>query len=192
SFSVFFSSSYSFGTELREGTATQLLETSNNSVITAVAGKMLPYTLVYFIYAMIMNFFLFSVVNIPLQGNYTLIILSEILLIIAYQLIAISFLAVSSNMRLTMSLGSAFTMMALTFAGLTFPYMAMPVSAKIFSHIFPYSYWLKTFLGQSLRGEDIVNSIYPLYYILIFIAVGVLSLPLYKKRLANKKYHGKI
>ena len=189
---VFFTSTYSFGSELRYKTAPELLKASDNSVITAVAGKMLPYTLIYFLHALLMNYFLFTFLDMPLTGSYFLIIVSEILLIITYQLLAILFITVTSNMRLSMSLGSAFTMMSLTFAGLTFPYIGMPISAKIFSYIFPYGYWLKTLLGQTLRNEEIAYSIYPLYYILIFIVICILILPLYKKRLQNSKYHGKI
>jgi len=113
------------------------------------------------------------------------------LLIIAYQLLAVLFLNLTSNMRLSLSLGSAYTMMALTFSGLTFPAIGMPLIAKIFSWIFPYSFWLKILLGQSLRNEPLIEIVPQLFVLLLFIFSGILSFKGMKLKLSNSKYWGK-
>jgi len=188
---IFLGSVYVLGIELKEGTAGKLLKTAENNVTVAITGKLLPHTFLFFINVMVMNLILFSVLGTPLSGNLFAIILSEILLIIAYQMLAVLFLNITSNMRLSLSLGSAYTMMALTFSGLTFPTMAMPLIAKIFSWIFPYTFWLKIFIAQSIRNEPLVEILPYIIILIIFILSGVLSFKGMKKKLSNSKYWGK-
>jgi len=188
---IFLGSVYALGIELKEGTAGELLKTAENSVTVAITGKFLPYTFLFFINVMVMNYILFAVLGTPLNGNLFSIILSEILLIIAYQMLAVLFLNITSNMRLSLSLGSAYTMMALTFSGLTFPTMAMPLIARVFSWIFPYTFWLKIFIAQSIRKEPLIEILPYIIILIIFILSGVLSFKGMKKKLSDSKYWGK-
>lgn len=188
---VFLGSVYVLGQELKEKTAGELMDIAENSVTVAIVGKFLPYTLLFFANVMFMNFILFSVLGTPLTGSLLIILFSELLLIIAYQLLAVLFLNITSNMRLSLSLGSAYTMMALTFSGLTFPTMGMPIIAKIFSWIFPYTFWLKILISQSLRNESIIEIIPQFFILVVFIILGILSFKGMKTKLCNSKYWGK-
>ena len=105
---------------------------------------------------------------------------------------AIFLVALTSNMRLSLSLGSAYGMLALTYCGLTFPAVGMPIVAKAFSGIFPFTYWIKILIGQSLRGEPTVNHIIPRYDLCLFIILGALLIPRLKYMMLNKKRWGKI
>lgn len=188
---TFLGSLYALGMELKDGSAHELMLAANNNIKLALLGKFLPYTFLFFCNAMCMNLILFKVLGTPLNGSLPMILFSEFMLIICYQALAILFLNLTSNLRLSLSLGSAFTMMALTFSGLTFPSMAMPVVAKGFSYLFPYTFWLKVFMGQSLRGEPIQLTLFPLGIMLIFIATGVLSFYGIKQKLINPLKWGK-
>jgi ABC-2 type transport system permease protein len=125
------------------------------------------------------------------RGSLSAILASEILLIISYQLLAILILNLTANLRLSLSLGSAYTMMALTFSGLTFPSMTMPLAAKLFSCIFPYTFWLKIFLSQSLRGEPITEILVPMLVLLLFVIAGIMAFPGFKRKLSDSKYWGR-
>lgn len=188
---IFLGSVYALGQELKDGTAGALYKTAENSITVAITGKLLPYTFLFFVNMMAMNLILFSFLGTPLRGSLFAILLSELLLIIAYQLLAVLFLNLTSNMRLSLSLGSAYTMMALTFSGLTFPTMAMPLIAKIFSWIFPYTFWLKVLLSQSLRNEPLIEIIPQLAILILFIISGILSFKGMKRKLSESKYWGK-
>jgi ABC-2 type transport system permease protein len=188
---IFLGTVYALGKELRDGTAGALIKTAEDSVTVAIVGKLLPYTFLFFVNIMFMNLILFSVLGTPLTGSLVVIIFSELLLIIAYQLLAVLFLNITSNMRLSLSLGSAYTMMALTFSGLTFPTMAMPLVAKVFSWILPYTFWLKILISQSLRNEAVIELIPQIIVLIIFIIAGILSFKGMKEKLSNSKYWGK-
>lgn len=183
---------YAVGIELREGTGPDWLDHSAGSVIVAVAGKLLPYTLLLSITSVVMNVILFVQLGTPLQGSFWVIWGGETMLIIAYQLLGVMFVAVTANLRLSLSLASAYSMMALTFAGLTFPQFSMPVIAQIFSLLFPFTYWVKIFISQAFRGEALVYGMLPIGAMIAFIILAVAFLPRLKKMLKNKKFWGKI
>ena len=185
---IFLGSVYALGMELKEGTAGELIALAKNNVTVALAGKMLPYTFLFFMDMMVMNIILLKTLGTPVHGSLFLILVSEILLIISYQLLAVLFLKITANLRLSLSLGSAYTMMALTFSGLTFPSMAMPLIAKLFSLVFPYTFWLQIFMSQTLRGEPISEVALPFLAFIPFILGGILAFPGMKRKLTYHKY----
>lgn len=183
---------FSVGLEVKEGTGPEWLEHSGGSVIVALAGKLAPYTFLLFVDAMVMNMILFVQMGTPLAGSFAFILISELFLIMTYQMLAVLLVSATANLRLALSLASAYSMMALTFSGLTFPQFAMPLAARIFSYIFPFTYWIKIFISQAIRGESIVHALVPLALFLPFILLSVFFLPRMKRVLKEEKYWGKI
>jgi len=189
---ILFGTIYSMGTELQYGTGPEWLNTAHDKMPAALVGKLLPHTLLYMALAMIMNLIFFKVLGLPLKGHYLLIVISEIVLILSYQSMAVFMVTLTKNLRLALSLASAYTMLAITFAGLTFPSFGMPAVAQVFSKIFPFTYWLGLFVGQTLRGEPLSNGILSLWLMVIFIVAGGCLIPRFKYLLKNEKYWGKI
>jgi len=183
---------FAVGTEVREGTGPEWLGHSGGSLIVALAGKLLPYTILLLIDVMVMNVVLFIQMGTPLQGSFAFIVLSEFALIFTYQMLAVLIIAVTANLRLGLSLGSAYGMMALTFSGLTFPQFAMPAAASGFSYLFPFTYWVKIFISQAIRGEAIFHALIPLVLFVLFILLSVSFLPRLKRVLRDEKYWGKV
>ena len=183
---------YAVGTEVREGTGPEWLEHSEGSIIVAIAGKLTPYTLLFLVVSTVMNVVLFVQMGTPLRGEFMLIALGELILIMAYQMLGVLLVTVTSNLRLALSLGSAYSMMALTFSGLTFPQFAMPAMAKAFTWLFPFTYWVKLFISQAIRGEAVVYGIRFLAILPIFALLSVAILPRLKRILQNENYWGKV
>jgi ABC-2 type transport system permease protein len=188
---VFLSSIYTLGNELKKGTGKNLLETSNNSVRIALAGKMFPYTIIFTGFAMLINFLLYQVEGMPLNGSFSVIFIGQIITIITYQLMGLIFIGVTINLRLALSLGSAYSMMGITFSGLTFPLEAMPKIAQIFAAFFPFTWWEKIVISQSLRGAPLSDALPYICYILAFQLIAFGFLKVYKRHLGNPKYWGK-
>jgi ABC-2 type transport system permease protein len=188
---IFLGTSYAVGIEMKDGTVQDWLNMAGGSTVVAMIGKLIPYLLLFFADLMFLNILLIQVMGSPLNGSLPIIICSEVLLILAYQAMAVLLLTITINLRLTLSLGSAYTMMALTFSGLTFPTLGMPLIAKLFSLVFPYTFWLKIFLSQSLRGEPVQETISSLLLLVSFILTGVLGFPLFKKRMNDKRWRTK-
>jgi ABC-2 type transport system permease protein len=180
------------GSELREGTGPDWLEHSSGNIIVAVAGKLVPYTVLLSVVLVVMNVVIFIQMGTPLKGDFLLIAFGELMLVFTYQLLSVVLVAVTINLRLALSLGSAYSIMALTFSGLTFPQFAMPLAADAFSYLFPFTYWVKLFISQAIRGEAIVYGMKYLAVLLIFIFISVLFFPRLKYILQNEKYWGRI
>lgn len=183
---------FAIGSEVKEGTGPGWLEQSGGSVIVALAGKLAPYTFLLFVDCMVMNTILFVQMETPLMGSFAFILISELFLIMTYQMLAVFLVTVTANLRLALSLASAYSMMALTFSGLTFPQFGMPLAARLFSYIFPFTYWIKIFISQAMRGEAIVHALVPLASFLPFIFLAVVFLPRMKRLLKEEKFWGKV
>ena len=188
---VLLSSIYTLGNELKRGTGLSLLETSGNSVRLAVIGKLLPYTIIFSGFALFINILLYKVEGMPLNGNYGIIFTGQFITILTYQLMALIFVGTTINLRLALSLASAYSMMGITFSGLTFPLEAMPEVARWFAAIFPFTWWEKLFISQSLRGAPLKEALPYICYILVFLLISLCFLPFYKRYLSSSNYWGK-
>ncbi|WP_291857751.1 ABC transporter permease [Marinilabilia sp.] len=188
---TFLSSIYTFGNELKLGTGPALLEAGNNSIRLAVLGKMLPYTLIFWGCAMVINYLLYVIEGLPLNGSYTFIFISQLITVLTYQMMGVMLVAITRNLRLSLSLGGAYIMMGITFSGLTFPTEGMPLPARFLTVLFPFTWWEKIMISQSFRGAPVREALPYLCYILIFMAVSIAFLPLYKRCLKDKRCWGK-
>ena len=189
---VLFGTIYALGTELQYGTGPEWLKTAEDRIPEAITGKLAPHTFWYFGIAIVMNLIFFEVLGLPLRGHYLLILVSEFVMVLSYQFMAIFLVTLTKNLRLALSLASAYTMLAITFAGLTFPAFGMPAIAQIFGKIFPLTYWLDLFIGQTLLGEPTANGIATIWFLVIFIVAGICTVPRFTYLLKNEKYWGKI
>lgn len=188
---VLLGTAYSFGRELHHGTGQGFLRIGGGRFTKSFAAKALPYTFIYMAQAMLMNIILFSLAGMPLRGNVALLLLSELLLVVSYQMLALFFLALFANMRLVLSVASAYAMMALSFSGLSFPSQAMPEAAQVFSYLFPFTHWVHAFLGISLRGAPVASILPHMQMLLVFIVIGLLSLPRLRYILCSPQHWGK-
>ena len=141
---------------------------------------------------MVMNVILFIQIGAPLHGSFFLIALGELSLVITYQFVGILFVSALANVRFALSIGSAYSMMALTFSGLTFPAFGMPAVAEGFSYLFPFTYWIHIFVSQAIQGAPEVEGAKYLGILLLFIFLPVCFFPRLKRILQTEKYWGKI
>lgn len=183
---------YAVGNELYLGTGCQWIRIADKNYIVAIVGKLLPYTVAFYIVAMVIDLVLFNNLGVPVRGHLSSILIGEFLLIISYQSMAVFLLSLTTNMRLSLSLGSGYSMLAITFCGLTFPVFGMPIIAQAFASIFPFTYWVKILMGQSLRGESVAFSILPMYALLTFVFFGMMFLPRLMRMMLNRKRWGKM
>ena len=183
---------YTIGMEIRTGSGRSWLQTANNSITTALAGKLLPYIFLMLVNVAVMNYIMVHHLGFPLKGYWGAIMLGQLLLIIAYQMVGVVMLSITGNTRLSLSLASAYAMMAFTFSGLTFPIIGMPLIAKIFAHLFPFTYWMELFIGQGLRGEPLLQTILPLLALILFCLMGWLMTGRLKQIVNNPLYRNKI
>lgn len=183
---------FAVGTELKRGTAGEWFVTGGDSVATSVAGKLLPITVVMFLMALAMLCIIFKVVGVPLNGSLWVILLATLLFIVSYQAIGLFIVALLSNLRLSLSIGGGYSVLAFTFSGLTFPVMAMWPAMQYLSRLFPFTYYTDIFVDQMLRGAPVVCSLPDLGYMSLFILLPFLCRRRLRRICTEEKFWGRL
>lgn len=183
---------FSLGTELKHATARDWYDSAGGSIFAAPAGKMLPVTGIMFLMTQVMFLIIFKVVGAPLNGSYAALLAGSLLFILSYQSIAVFIVALVSNLRLALSLGGGYSVLAFTFSGLTFPVMAMTPVMQAVSKIFPFTYYTDLIVDQALRGAPVVCSLHDLGAMALFFTLPLLSLPRLRQIATEAKFWGRL
>ena len=183
---------YAVGVEMKEGSAREWLDTAGGSQWRAVAGKLAPYTAGFLCVGLLMNSYLFLWLKLPLRGSVTLIALATVLLVLSYQAVALLIVAVTANLRISLSTAAIYAAPAFAFAGITFPVMAMPLSGKIWGALLPLSYYLIILLDQGMRGAPVSVSLPALAAMCGFVVViPILAVPRLGRLMVDEQQWGK-
>ncbi len=184
---------YVCGIELKEGTAKRWLDSAGSSSWKAIAGKLLPYTVIFFMIALLTGMLLFLVFRIPFEGNVLYILITTLVFIIAYQAMGLFLVSLTANMRFSISLAAFYSAPAFAFAGVTFPYFAMPFLGRTWANLLPLTHYLKILIDQSIRGIPPAFSINAFLCLALFpIAALLFSIPRMGYLLSHETYWGKL
>ncbi|MET3113763.1 ABC-2 type transport system permease protein [Pedobacter sp. CG_S7] len=166
---------YSLGITFKSNKGKALYALSNENYIVAILGKALPYTLIFFVIGTIMNIMMFVWQGFPLNGSKLLLTLNTLLLIISHQAIGIFFVASAKSLRAALTGGTGVSAVSLSFAGLTFPIMGMPLAMQALSYIFPFTHYLKVFVDQGQRGSPIFYSLPSIAAMFVITMIAMLG-----------------
>ena len=183
---------FAIGTELKHATAREWMAAGNDSVGAALLGKVLPITAVMFLISLVMLLINFKIVGTPLNGSLPVILVGTLLFILSYQSISVLIVALLANLRLSLSIGGGYSVLAFTFSGLTFPIMAMWEPMRWVSKIFPFTFYTDIFVDQMLRGTPWVYSLPDLGYMMLFIVLPLLCQPRLKRVCTEEKFWGRL
>lgn len=183
---------FAIGTELKHATARDWLQTGGNSIGASMLGKLIPITTVMFLVSLVMLLIIFKIVGTPLNGSLTMILIGTLLFILSYQSVSVMFVALLANLRLSLSIGGGYSVLAFTFSGLTFPIMAMWEPMQWVSRIFPFTFYTDLFVDQMLRGTPALYSAPDLLYMSLFVVLPLLCLPRLKRVSTEEKFWGRL
>jgi len=162
---------YCIGIEIKERTSREWLRLSNKSIFTALAGKLLPYTIIFFIVMMFQNFVLYKVMQIPMHTNLCWLMLDSLLFILAYQAVGILFIGLFPLMRHALNLSAFYSIIALSLCGFSFPTDSMLPIIQYWSNLLPVRHYMHLFQSQIITGFEIKYSLMSYLYLLIFLLV---------------------
>ena len=174
---------YSMGAELKYGTSTELLETAGDSVRVAVAGKLVPYTVLFTVLGVLLEVLLFGWCHYPLKGSLGWMILAVTALVLAYEAVAVFIVSLVPTLRLSISIGSLYSVLGITFAGFPLPLTSLPPALQGLSSIFPLRFYYQIYLREVIYGTGFPGWWMYLVFLLLF-----LFLPLLPSRRLYKAY----
>lgn len=163
-----------FGCEVKDGTGKELLKLSGNSIVKTILGKMLPYTILYMVIAMLFMSVFYYYLNFPLNCGFWPMFFNYLFFILASQSLGIIFVATFMNYRFAVSLGSLLGSISLSLEGVSFSVYSMSPVLTAFSSLLPVRHFFMIYLDQSLNGLPIGYSAYQYAILLGFVLVGML------------------
>lgn len=163
-----------FGSEVKAGTGQELLNLSGNSVMKAIFGKLLPYTVLFFILSLFFMSVLYGYNHFPLSSGFFPMCLNYLCLILSAQGFGLILLGVFFNYRLALSSASLLGMISFSITGFSFASMAMSPILYGLSYLFPLRHFFLIYVDQALNGISIGYSMYHYAALIGFLLVGLL------------------
>ena len=143
---------YIIGSELKFHTAQEWLTTARENILTAVVGKLLPYTFIFSVIGILANYILYGVLHIPFHGSLLMMNLMTILFIIATQTLAVFIFSIFPRIAYIISIVSMVGSLGATLSGVTFPVTSMYPPVHAASYLFPVRHF--TEIAQSMLYFD--------------------------------------
>lgn len=185
---IFLITCFSLGEEIKRRTSIRLMNLAGGSIFKAIAGKLLPQTIIWWVIAIFMESWLFGWQGYPMNGSWFWITLSELLFVLASQGFALFVFALLPNLRLSLSVCALLGILSFSIAAFSFPVQSMYPAIGIFSYIVPTRYNYLIYVDQGLNGIDIY---YSRFWYVAYIIFILLPLPLsgrLKKNLLEPVY----
>lgn len=165
---IFLTTIYTLGTELKENTAKEWMQMADNSITTALCGKFLPQTAIFFLIAVFYNVYLYGFLHYPCNSGIFPMLLAGLLLVIASQAFGIFLFGLFENLRLALSAASLWGVISFSISGFTYPVMAMHPTLQGLSVLFPLRHYFLIYVNQALNGYPVTYAWQPIVSLLIF------------------------
>ena len=143
---------YAIGSEIKFNTAQEWLTTARGNILTAVTGKLLPYTFIFSVIGILANYILYGVVHIPFHGSLLMMNLMTLIFIIATQALAVFIFSIFPRIAYIISIVSMIGSLGATLSGVTFPVTSMYPPVHAASYLFPVRHF--TEISQSMIYFD--------------------------------------
>ena len=179
-------SAYSLGLDVASPHRLRVLRRLGGGVWPAIAGKLLPYTLVFMLVFGIADAVLFGYLEVPVRGSVLLLVFGTFLFVLATQLIGSVLALMLLNMETAISMIALLMAPAFGFMGIGFPRLGMNAFANFWGSIIPGTWYTQLRIDQTVRGAPVDVSAYPLAILMLFVLmltlVGFLRIEQMRRR----------
>ena len=180
---------YAVGIEIKFRTADDWLATAKGNIVTAVLGKLLPYTIIYILIGWLANYVMFGILHIPFQGSWWLMNIMTVLFIIATQALGLFLFSLFPAISLVISVVSMVGSLGATLSGVTFPVPNMYPLVRDASNLFPVRHFTEMMQTMLYGGGGGFIHLWPSAVILcIFPLLALSLLPHLKRAIESHKY----
>lgn len=166
---IFLTTTYTLGVEIKENTANQLMKMADNSIVTAVVGKLLPQTIIFFISVSFYNAYLYGFLHYPCHSGILPMLLAGLLMVLASQAVGVFFFGLFGSMRLALSASSLWGVLSFSISGFSFPVMAMHPTLQALSNLFPLRHYFLIYVDLALNGYPMVYAWHSIVALLLFM-----------------------
>lgn len=147
-----------------------------------LVGKLLPYTILYFIYGLLALGFFFVSLSFPLQGALFPLIPAVLLFVLASQSLGVLFFALAFDLERALSVAGAFCAPAFAFLGITFPQSDMSKFAAFWRELMPAAHYMDAYVYQTSYAAGLAGQLRPSLILLCFCLLFPLCVSLIQFR----------
>ena len=138
---MFLITAYSLGMELKFDTSKEWLAMADNRILVALAGKLLPQTLVFLAVTFAYEYYVFGVLGFPHPGGVGMMVLLAVLHVLAGQGFGVFAFGLLPSLRMSMSICSLWAVLSFSLAGSAFPVMGMDTPIQALTWLFPLRHY---------------------------------------------------
>jgi ABC-2 type transport system permease protein len=179
---------YSLGAELKFGTSRHLMDTSGHSIVTALAGKLLVWTVVFSAIGFVLVMLLYHWLHFPISGSIFNMFIAMFLMILASEAIAIFILEMLPVPRLALSIGALYSVLGFSLSGFTLPLEAMPPYIQGVASMFPLRHYYLFYVQEVIFGAGFAGWWKEVIYLLMFLFVPLIGLNRLKKAYIHQNF----
>ena len=179
---------YAVGIEIKFRTADEWLFVAKGNMVTAVLGKLLPYTIIFILIGWLANYVMFGILHIPFQGSWLLMNMLTALFVVATQALGLFLFSLFPAISLIISIVSMVGSLGATLSGVTFPVTNMYPLVRDASYLFPVRHFTEMMQNMLYGGSGFIY-LWPSVVILcIFPLLAFVLLPHLKRAIESHKY----
>lgn len=179
---------YSITEEIKSGTSVQWLAVAKDRISVALAGKLIPQSVVLISVVLCAVSIMFKYLHFPMNGSMAMFCVAVVIFVLASQSFAVLICSALPNPRLAFSVISLLTVLTFSFAGFSFPVEDMYGAIGIFSYLMPVRYLFLIYVNTALNGFDTYFVRYYYVILLAFIPVGYVLIWRLKKACLKPVY----
>lgn len=185
---IFMVTVFSIGTEVKHNTVHDWLIMARGSMFHALAGKLLPQTLIFFLIGIVFAIGLYGVLHFPCHCGLPTMLLVMFLGIIGAQGLGVFMFAMLPTLRMSLSFASLWGVISFSICGMSYPVMAMHPTLQGLSLLFPLRHYFLLYVNCALDGYPLMNAAPYVVGLLLFAMLPLLLLHRLKKMLLVVPY----
>lgn len=185
---IFMVTVFSIGTEVKHNTVHDWLIMARGSMFHALAGKLLPQTLIFFLIGIAFAIGLYGVLHFPCHCGVPTMLLVMFLGIIGAQGLGVFMFAMLPTLRMSLSFASLWGVISFSICGMSYPVMAMHPTLQGVSYLFPLRHYFLLYVNCALDGYPLMNAAPYVVGLLLFAMLPLLLLRRLKKMLLIVPY----
>lgn len=185
---IFMVTVFSIGTEVKYNTVHDWLIMARGSMFHALAGKLLPQTLIFFLIGIAFAIGLYGVLHFPCHCGVPTMLLVMFLGIIGAQGLGVFMFAMLPTLRMSLSFASLWGVISFSICGMSYPVMAMHPTLQGLSLLFPLRHYFLLYVNCALDGYPLMNAAPYVVGLLLFAMLPLLLLRRLKKMLLVVPY----
>lgn len=170
---IFLITPYSIGTELKFNRAKEWMGMAEQRIWVALAGKLLPHTLIFLTLTMGYAYYVYGILGFPHPGGVMHIVVLTLLQVLASQGFGVFAFGLMPSLRMSMSICSLWAVLSFSMVGSAFPVMAMDGALQSLAWLFPLRHYFMIYQTCIFNDYSILDA-WP--HVTVLVAFALLPL----------------